>query len=84
MDCLQSSPLNLLLEDQLVGHGSRIERQAVEMADASQFGNLVCRQVQLEQAEHLPIPVLLDHVDLLVSGHKGQHFGEKGNARKRM
>ena len=35
-------------------------------------------QVEFEQAEHLPIAVLLDHVHPLVSGHKGVHFGRKG------
>ncbi len=51
---------------QFVGDRARIERQAVEMGDAAQARDQFRLQVELEQAEHLRVAVLLDDVDALV------------------
>ena len=62
--------------NEFVGYGARVHRQAVVVSDAAQLGNQSPGQIQLHQAEHLRIAVLLDHVDPIVCGDKVVHFAE--------
>src|SRR5207249_5704235 len=47
---------------QFVGYGAGVHRQTVNMRHAPQPRNQRGLNVELEQTEHLRIPVLLDHV----------------------
>ena len=73
-----SSPLDFLSKQQLVSHGARVEGQAIKVANAPEFDRLGSRKIQLEQTKHLPIAVLLDHVDAGMSGDERVHLrGER-------
>ena len=60
--------LDSFLHDQFVGHAARIDRQAVVVPHTAQFGGIFGRQIELEQAQHLRIAVLLDDVNAVVRG----------------
>src|SRR5689334_18848293 len=51
---------------QLVGDTARVERQAVDVGDGAIFRYEFRRKLDLEQAEHLAIAILLDDVNAVV------------------
>ena len=61
-----------------VGYGACVERQAVNVGDAAQPRYQRRLDIQLEQAQHLRVAVLLDHIDAIVLLHEVVHFaGER-------
>jgi hypothetical protein len=62
---------------EFVGDGARIERQPVEWLMLRSRVSQLRFQVQLEQAEHLRVAVLLDHIDALVLLDEFVHFARE-------
>src|ERR1700756_617927 len=62
----------------LVGYGARIKRQPVNVTDAAQACNQLRPDVELQQAQHLRITVLLDNVHALVLLDERVHFAGEG------
>src|SRR5215469_1085191 len=63
---------------EFVGHRARVERQAVDMRDAAQASGQRGLDVELEQAEHLGVAVLLDDVDGVVLLDEVVHLAGEG------
>src|SRR5712691_3939711 len=66
-----------LHHDDLVGYGPRIERQPMDMRNAMQPCDQFRPHIQLQQGEHLRIPILLDEVHALVLLYKIMHFARE-------
>src|ERR1700741_4223671 len=60
-----------------VGHGARIERQPVNVTDAQQPCYQLRPNIELQQAQHLRIAVLLDHIHALVLVNEVVHFARE-------
>ena len=63
---------------QFVGDGPRVQRQAGDVCDAVQARDQFRLYVELEQAEHLRVAVLFDHVNTFVLLDELVHFAGEG------
>src|ERR1035438_5504236 len=60
-----------------VGYGARVNRQSVDVADRAQSRGELRLDIELEQAGHLPIAVLLDYINTIVPGYEVVHLDRK-------
>src|ERR1700733_11777265 len=64
------SPLEALLGYKFFRDAACVDRQPVVEEDAAQLDDLVCRQIELQQARQLSVAILFHHIDALVRGDK--------------
>src|SRR5258708_5982319 len=69
--------LDSLLRDEVIGYRASVDGQPVEVPDTTQLHDIFGLQIELEQAQHLRVTVLLDHIDTIVRSNKLMHFARE-------
>src|SRR6266567_5036926 len=70
--------LAAFLNQDFVGHRSRVDRQAVVMKHASRVVRRIDWQIGPQEHLHLGVAVLLDHVNARIPPHERRHFVREG------